>query len=85
MTAARKLPRYPYADLAPFIEAAYKPDPDTFNFSRATKAMIVLGVCRNTVINWQDRGMPERAADHMAVRLGYHPASIWPTWWEGAA
>ena len=36
-----------------------------------------------TIQRWKTNGIPSRSADHLAVRLGLHPANIWPdTWWQ---
>lgn len=29
-------------------------------------------------------GLTDRQADRFATRIGMHPASIWPEWWDGA-
>ena len=42
-----------------------------------------LGVTRRTVHRWQHAGhVPARHADRAAVRLGHHPAEIWPHEWS---
>ena len=44
-----------------------------------------LGVTRRTVHRWRRAGVvPARRADLAAVRLGHHPAEIWPTEWSAA-
>ncbi len=44
-----------------------------------------LGVTRRTVNRWRSAGrVPARQADTAAVRLGHHPAEIWPTEWNAA-
>ncbi len=79
--------RYAFVDLEPFIEHAYS---DDGNHNRAShigicgKAAATLEVDPATVQNWRRRGLNERQADHAAVRLGFHPASIWPEWWDAA-
>ncbi len=39
-----------------------------------------LGVTRRQLYRFLDEGLTERFADHLAVRLGLHPALIWPEW-----
>lgn len=42
-----------------------------------------LGVTRRTVHRWAQVGLvPPKHADRIAVRLGHHPAEIWPTEWS---
>ena len=44
-----------------------------------------LGVTRRTVNRWRSTGrVPADQADTAAVRLGHHPAEIWPTEWNAA-
>jgi len=44
-----------------------------------------LGVTRRTVNRWRRAGrVPAGQADTAAVRLGHHPAEIWPTEWNAA-
>jgi hypothetical protein len=31
---------------------------------------------------WEQRGLTDRLADHVAVAVGLHPAEVWPGWCE---
>ncbi len=78
--------RYQFADLEPYIEREYR-DPGNERQSYigiCGKAATILEVNAITVQNWRRRGLTEPQADWVACRLGYHPASIWPHWWDGA-
>jgi hypothetical protein len=35
-----------------------------------------------TIQRWKTSGIPRYSADELAVRLGVHPANIWPQWIE---
>ena len=35
-----------------------------------------------TIVRWKTGGIPLYSADTLACRLGMHPSSIWPTWWQ---
>ena len=35
-----------------------------------------------TIQRWKANGIPRNSADHLAIRLGLHPASIWTRWYE---
>ena len=35
-----------------------------------------------TIQRWKTNGIPAHSADHLAIRLGLHPASIWESWYE---
>ena len=68
----RARPGFPYA---PLVAAAGNPEPGAL----ARR----LGVDRRTVHRWQRAGLvPATTADRAAVRLGHHPAEIWPTEWS---
>ncbi len=38
------------------------------------------GFTRRSVQRWKVTGIPWRSADVVAIRLGSHPACIWPEW-----
>ena len=64
--------RFPYAALA---AATGNPEPSVL----ARR----LGVTRRTVHRWAQTGLvPPTHADRIAVRLGHHPAEIWPNEWS---
>ena len=35
-----------------------------------------------TIQRWKTTGIPLHSADRLACRLGLHPASIWPHWFN---
>jgi hypothetical protein len=81
------LTRYPFADVAPFIEAEWRPLDEVRHRTHIGIVGIAaeaLGVSVRTVHHWRVRGLNEQQADHIACRLGYHPSLIWPEWWDGA-
>jgi hypothetical protein len=42
-------------------------------------------VDNNTIHRWRRKGIPEKQADRIAVKLlRKHPASIWPEWFDTA-
>lgn len=43
-----------------------------------------LGISGTTQKEYRARGVTVRVADRLAVKAGYHPAEIWPTWIDDA-
>jgi hypothetical protein len=42
-----------------------------------------LGVSSRTIVRWRGgQRMRITTADRAAVALGYHPAQLWPEWWD---
>ena len=77
--------RWPFAPLEPLIDARYKDLPAGGNnrvttIGVAGKAAHVLDLAASQIHLWRKEGLPDRAADRIAVRLGYHPVQIWPEW-----
>jgi hypothetical protein len=55
-------------------------------YSDVIKIAVAADVNRQTVRRWINAGgLTSRQADHCAVRLGYHPAELWPEWWHKEA
>lgn len=50
---------------------------------RATSQTI--GISMRTIHRWQNHGIPESMADHVAIAFGLHPANIWPEQWWGTS
>ncbi len=76
---------YPFADLEPYVRTAWRPDGDYYpHIGINAIAAEVLDVSPSCVNRWRICGLSERTADHVACRLGFHPASIWPDWWNAA-
>ena len=44
-----------------------------------------LGVSTRTVWRWRASGLTADQADRAAIAAGWHPVSIWDTWWSTAA
>jgi lambda repressor-like predicted transcriptional regulator len=44
----------------------------------------MLRVPRSTALKWADRGMTSEQADRAACAAGFHPADIWPEWFDQA-
>ena len=52
----------------------------------ATKVIAArLGVSTRTVWRWRAAGLTADQADRAAIAAGWHPGSIWDTWWSAAA
>lgn len=43
------------------------------------------GVSRRTAARWAETGLADVHADRVAVRLGLHPALVWPGWLDEGA
>ena len=44
----------------------------------------VLGIAPGTIARQRQTGLRVREADLYAVRAGYHPALVWPSWFDDA-
>lgn len=53
--------------------------------STTTELARTCGVVRRQMQRYGVYGLPESVADRIAVRLGMHPAEIWPEWFEEAS
>lgn len=56
----------------PVIDVLRDPDYNDSDFAMA------LGVSRDILRNWTQKGIRFYAADRLACRLGYHPSYFWP-------
>jgi hypothetical protein len=45
---------------------------------------IAVGITHRQARRCLHTGLTDRQADRYATRIGMHPASIWPEWWEAA-
>lgn len=49
-----------------------------------TAAGVVLGCSGSSMRDALERGLLVKAADRFAMKAGYHPAEVWPTWHDDA-
>lgn len=66
-------PRYPLGPLRALMGS-----PNLCQVARLT------GFHRRQVARWLNDGLTEHQADAAAVAAGFHPASVWPEWWDYA-
>ena len=66
--------RFPFADL----EALLGECPTRVIAAR-------LGVSTRTVWRWRAGGLTVDQADRAAIAAGWHPGTVWDTWWSNAA
>jgi len=65
--------RYPFRPLL---------DLDCYRLASSREIAKRTGYKDSTIRKWRSADLlPERAADVLAVRAGYHPGNIWPEWW----
>jgi hypothetical protein len=82
-TGARRAEPRPF-DFAS-LEAAMALEPRNDTAGRVTDEdrAAALGVGRHSVLRLRQRGLTERQADELAIRLGTHPGLVWPElWWQ---
>lgn len=86
---SRALPqhRFPFEPLAEVCARRWRPvsQQNMDASSTISKVVDVLGYDYRTVLIWADKGVRFLTADEVACKLGLHPASIWPEWFEVAA
>lgn len=56
----------------PVIDRLRDPDSSDSDFA------VALGVSRDVVRKWTNKGIRFYAADRLVTRLGYHPSYFWP-------
>lgn len=64
--------RYPWAPLAAAMGMA------------SSSAAHLLGVGGSTWTDYRERGLTPRVADRLAVKAGFHPSEVWPSWAQDA-
>jgi lambda repressor-like predicted transcriptional regulator len=70
--------RLSYAGLVRWLQHRY--DLEHTGYRTIAKT---IGMTTNTVFMWDKTGVPLWTADKLAVKLGAHPADIWPEeWWN---
>lgn len=73
-----KEPRVPYAGLVRWLTARYGLEQNGYRTIAKT-----IGMSERNMKNWHHHGIPLFSADKLAVKLGAHPADIWPDeWWN---
>lgn len=78
----RPTERFPFDPLIPIIERRYQQPAKCTHVTIAGKTASVLQRPASSVYKWMRSGLTVKAADQVAVRLGYHPGEIWPEWWQ---
>jgi hypothetical protein len=72
-----KEPRLPYAGLVDWLQHVHQLEHAGYR----TIARIT-GMSLGSVSMWSRTGIPMWTADRLAIKLGAHPADIWPEeWW----
>jgi len=72
--------KFPFENLLTIREIPIK-DRDQFTKPTMFDWARYLGVDRDTVRRWMQKGIPEYRADEVAViAFGMHPCLIWPDW-----
>ena len=71
--AAPQPKRYPLEPLARLVGA-----------SSYTSLARELGVSGSMLSVYRTKGLTDAAADRLAVRAGWHPAEVWPEWFDDA-
>lgn len=82
--------RFPFEPLIPIVDARWRePNPNNQGHENighigiTGKTVDVTGMSRPRILRWRKNGLDVRAADEVAVALGYHPGQIWPEqWWS---
>ncbi|WP_116996331.1 hypothetical protein [Desertimonas flava] len=89
MTARRgpaPLFRLPFEPLARIVDVRYRgvcrEGQGWQELTPATVFCEALDVHPQKFARWRAKGLTVDDADDIAVRLGMHPASIWPEWWS---
>ena len=54
---------------------------DEVGYSNLSELSRTCGYPLRTIQRWKTNGIPRPSADHLAIRLGLHPASIWIDWY----
>ncbi len=71
---------FPFENLIALREIPIK-DTDQFTKPNMSDWARYLGVTRESIRRWMQKGIPEFRADQIAVQsYGMHPCLIWPDW-----
>lgn len=77
-------PRLPFAPLADVIERRLvdvQTEKGYWCGSSCKAEARLLDSNPRQIIRWRQYGVTWAQADVLAVRLGLHPAEVWPDWW----
>lgn len=66
------------------IDALFPGSHDLTSDGKPTLANTI-GVATNYISRWRRDGLDTLQADRVAIALGYHPANLWPSWFDDAA
>ncbi len=64
--------RWSYAELDRHLVLA--------GYTKRWQKLVALGIPERTYFRWRRDGVPDRAADTVAIRMDSHPALIWTDW-----
>lgn len=64
--------KQPVLSFQPIVDRLRDPDHNDSDFALA------IGVTRDTLRHYMERGIRFYAADRLVTRLGYHPSHFWP-------
>lgn len=76
--------RYSFDALAAVARQRYLPTEHTRISGDIGKVARALNMEPSGIYRWREEGLTWMTADRVAVRLGLHPAEIWPTWFDDA-
>lgn len=69
-------PRWPWLELRTALRAA--------GYRTCSEQVEVLGITERTLDRWKVHGVPDSAADRVALDIGYHGSIVWTDWNLGA-
>lgn len=67
--------------LDPLLER-YAVPPNQANRTAIHELATRSGISRKSFQRYERNGMDAFQADRVAIRLGFHPVEIWPTWFD---
>ena len=74
--------RYDFADLEDAMQV--RPEPGNGQMETTGALARQLGVNRQQVLRYRKEGLRPLVADKLAVRAGFHPSLVWPSWFADA-
>lgn len=75
--------RFPFRPLEDWLNARYRNPTTSAHFRTggeltAPTIGAIIGVTRQTLYRWRDKGIPWWSADAAAIHAGAHPVELWP-------